>query len=211
LKRAIKPKRKVKSSLANECDGSTFPDFKRNNYFQGKLLSVADFQAEQDYFINKMRLRNRLLFGKGVVCGLEVAKGKGAGVIEVSEGFALDGYGREIILSKKFMCDINQKYTTKQVKRKRRLLVTVSYEETKVDPIPAYEDVGTQFNMILEGAKIELNWISPKPSSKDKVFLATLVVEGDESKISVRKIENSAKVRGATLKRIMISRKRHAK
>jgi hypothetical protein len=59
-----------KNSDAVSCE--SFPSFKRNNYFYGKLLTVKDFQTEQQFFINKQRLINRLVHGVGVVCGLEV-------------------------------------------------------------------------------------------------------------------------------------------
>src|ERR1700681_3205846 len=44
----------------------------RLNYFYGQLLGVQDFQAEQDYFRDKLKLHNRCLHGYGVVCGLRV-------------------------------------------------------------------------------------------------------------------------------------------
>ncbi|HEX5736462.1 MAG TPA: hypothetical protein VF131_26765 [Blastocatellia bacterium] len=48
------------------------PDFKRLNYFYGQMLGAADFQAEQNYFREKLKLHNRCLHGYGTVCGLEV-------------------------------------------------------------------------------------------------------------------------------------------
>jgi len=84
----------------------SFPSFKRNNYFSGKLLTAKDFQTEQQYFINKQRLINRLIHGAGVVCGLEVLKkgeeGSGKPLdkdqIRITAGIALDSYGREIVV-----------------------------------------------------------------------------------------------------------------
>ena len=51
---------------------ATLPDFKRLNYFYGQMLGVADFQTEQNYFREKLKLHNRCLHGYGVVCGLKV-------------------------------------------------------------------------------------------------------------------------------------------
>jgi hypothetical protein len=48
------------------------PDFTRLRYFYGQMLSAQDFQIEQDYFREKLKLHNRCLHGYGVVCGLEV-------------------------------------------------------------------------------------------------------------------------------------------
>src|SRR6516165_9465892 len=47
-------------------------DFRRLNYFYGQMLSAQDFQIEQDYFREKMKLHNRCLHGYGTVCGLLV-------------------------------------------------------------------------------------------------------------------------------------------
>ena len=82
-----------------DCEG--LPSFKRNHYFYGKLLSVEDFQIEQQYFVNKHRLINRIVHGRGIVSGLEVTEGIPVGTIEVSEGLALDGLGREVVLNTK--------------------------------------------------------------------------------------------------------------
>jgi hypothetical protein len=48
------------------------PEFRRLRYLYGQLLGVADFQAEQNYHRDKLRLHNRCLHGYGVVCGLLV-------------------------------------------------------------------------------------------------------------------------------------------
>jgi hypothetical protein len=170
----------------------SYPPFKRNNYFYGKLLTAADFQEEQNYFINKQRLINRTLFGTGVVSGLEVTVDKSAGIIRLSEGFALDGYGREIVLPKQMMFNLNQKYTPKEVGKTRDLFVWIKYDENMTDPIPALEDAGTAFNMITEGSKIEFDWAPPESSSIDKIVLAKITVETDGNKIYVDKIYNSA-------------------
>src|ERR1700674_5291702 len=48
------------------------PDFTRLTYFYGQVLSAQDFQKEQDYFREKLKLHNRCLHGYGVVCGLKI-------------------------------------------------------------------------------------------------------------------------------------------
>ena len=49
------------------------PELKRLNYFYGQMLGVSDFQAEQAYFRDKLKLHNRCLHGYGTVCGLVVS------------------------------------------------------------------------------------------------------------------------------------------
>lgn len=46
--------------------------FTRLRYFHGQMLTARDFQREQDYFREKLKLRMRCLLGYGVVCGLFV-------------------------------------------------------------------------------------------------------------------------------------------
>jgi hypothetical protein len=53
------------------------PELVRLSYFYGQLLGVKDFQTEQQYFLDKLRLLNRCLHGHGVVCGLGVSPGRG--------------------------------------------------------------------------------------------------------------------------------------
>src|SRR6266851_10288646 len=49
-----------------------FPEFTRLKYFYGQMLGVHDFQTEQNYFRDKLKLHNRCLHGYGTVCGLLV-------------------------------------------------------------------------------------------------------------------------------------------
>ncbi|ANW21688.1 hypothetical protein [Streptomyces clavuligerus] len=52
--------------------GFEAPPLRRLRYFHGQMLGARDFQREQDYFREKLRLRLRCLLGYGVVCGLFV-------------------------------------------------------------------------------------------------------------------------------------------
>ncbi|MCL2035983.1 MAG: hypothetical protein FWG83_01170 [Oscillospiraceae bacterium] len=71
--------------------------FERNRYYPGKLLTTADFLAEQTYFNNKRRFNNSLLFGAGIVCGLAVYNLDDLSLM-IESGVAIDGTGREIVL-----------------------------------------------------------------------------------------------------------------
>lgn len=77
--------------------GTATTAFERPRYFPGKLVTAADFELEQRYHIEKRRLLNRMLHGPGVVSGLGVSVGA-AGAVTVEPGFALDPYGREILV-----------------------------------------------------------------------------------------------------------------
>ena len=69
----------------------------RVRYFEGQLLSAADFAQEQAYQLAKSRRHNRWLHGWGVVSGLTVALDGNVGV-RVSPGTAIDCAGNELVL-----------------------------------------------------------------------------------------------------------------
>ena len=71
--------------------------FERNRYYPGKMLTSADFQAEQNYHINKVRFLNGLMYGSGVICGLGVFSLDDQSVL-IESGAAIDGQGREIVV-----------------------------------------------------------------------------------------------------------------
>src|SRR6266542_73885 len=70
---------------------------RRNHYFFGKMLDVYHFELETHYLNGKRWLLNRLVSGYGVVCGLDV-RAESSSQIVVTSGFAIDRWGREIIV-----------------------------------------------------------------------------------------------------------------
>jgi hypothetical protein len=85
------------------------PDFQRLSYFHGQMLAATDFQREQAYFVEKLRLRNRCLHGYGVACGLEVSSvpvddtcdstpDEHQPRVTLHAGVALDCLGNEIVV-----------------------------------------------------------------------------------------------------------------
>jgi hypothetical protein len=74
----------------------------RNRYFTGKYMTARDFQGEQQYFLSRHQLHNRLLHGWGIVCGLRVLhhpnRECAARWVVVRAGIALDCCGRELVL-----------------------------------------------------------------------------------------------------------------
>ena len=79
------------------------PEVERNRYFTGKYMTERDFAGEQEYFLNRRRLHNRLLHGWGIVCGLRVLEHPHSECREnwlvVKAGVAIDCCGREIFLA----------------------------------------------------------------------------------------------------------------
>ncbi len=75
-----------------------FP-MERNHYYYGKLLTVEDFELEQQYMNNKRRIINRYLYGSGVVRGLDIIQ-VDERTLSLETGLAIDYTGREIMVEK---------------------------------------------------------------------------------------------------------------
>lgn len=73
-----------------------FP-FERNRYYAGKMLTSADFAAEQGYINDKRKFMNTLMFGSGIVCGCNVYSLDDLSIF-VESGLAIDRQGREIVI-----------------------------------------------------------------------------------------------------------------
>jgi len=76
----------------------------RNRYFRGKLLTVADYQAEQAYLIGRRRLVTRIVLGWGVASGFEVEQA-GPTTLVIGAGVAFDCHGRELVACERVEID----------------------------------------------------------------------------------------------------------
>jgi hypothetical protein len=70
----------------------------RTRFFAGQLLSEADLNNEQSYWLAKSRLHNRYLHGWGIVCGLQVSCDDCDGWVTINPGYAIDPCGNDIIV-----------------------------------------------------------------------------------------------------------------
>jgi hypothetical protein len=117
----------------------------RNRYFYGKMLDVRHLEMEQAYFIEHRRRLNRLTVGFGVVCGLEVTVGKDGKAICIAPGFAIDGLGREIVVTEQICIDDPGELTDscgRAAGKATQPLVTIclGYHECESDPSPVLVD-----------------------------------------------------------------------
>ncbi len=78
-------------------NNNQFFPFERNRYYAGKMLTSADFVAEQKYFLDKQRFLSTMMYGSGIVCGLTVVSLDDLSIL-VESGVAIDGFGREIVI-----------------------------------------------------------------------------------------------------------------
>ena len=107
--------------------------FERNRYYVGKLLTSADFQAEQTYGMHKRRFLNEMMFGSGIVCGLGVFSLDDLSIM-VDSGMAVDGCGREIAVSDPVVRKLSavDGFTDLQTER---AALCLRYQEEDVHPV----------------------------------------------------------------------------
>lgn len=129
--------------------------FVRNRFFDGRLLSAGDLQAEQDYHRGKRRLANRCLHGSGVLCGLDVSLDPSGSAVRLGPGVALDCAGREIVVGE----GVSLPLPTGEA----ALYLLLRYSESLSDPMPSTqtESGAPQFARVLED--FELEWSEADP------------------------------------------------
>ncbi|MFD2673199.1 hypothetical protein [Marinicrinis sediminis] len=147
-----------------------FYPFERNHYFYGKLLTVRDFESEQTYFNNKRRMMNRLLFGTGVVTGLQVIAVDDKS-ISVEAGVALDHAGREIVVSSPLTLKLSMIDGFSNNEYMKNVYVCLAYDEKGKEPVHSVanssvrEEEISEYNRIMESYKLYIQEDAPDPSS----------------------------------------------
>jgi hypothetical protein len=102
-------------------------------YFDGRLLGTGDLVDEQSYFRTRLRRRNLLLHGAGVVTGLEVSvappNAAGGQRVLVEPGFAFDPRGEEI--------EVCRPVARPLPARGGSLIAQLTFVERPARPVPA--------------------------------------------------------------------------
>lgn len=138
-------------------NNQTYP-FERNRYYPGKMLTSADFQAEQNYFNNKRRFLNNMMYGSGIICGCGVFSLDDLSLL-VESGAAIDGLGREIVIDSSVVKKLSSIEGFEQLKT-NRVSLCLRYQEQDVHTVYALnnQEAGKEyeFNRISEGYQLFL-------------------------------------------------------
>lgn len=133
-------------------DATRASAFVRPRFFAGQLLTEDDLSLLVDYTTAKDRLRNRSLYGPGVVCGLGVTCAPcGGGTVAVHPGHALDCAGNDIVVPCTEQVDVRALVREQRVgalgvdcgedcedEGGRRYGLYVRYQELPVEPVAPY-------------------------------------------------------------------------
>ncbi|MDT9685268.1 hypothetical protein RND61_24860 [Streptomyces sp. TRM76323] len=135
------------------CGGDTARTsaFVRPRFFAGQLLTEDDLSLLIDYTTAKGRLRNRSLYGPGVVRGLGVTCAPcGGGTVAVHPGHALDCAGNDIVVPCTEQVDVQALVREQRIGALgadcaedcddggRRYGLYVRYQELPVEPVAPY-------------------------------------------------------------------------
>ncbi|MCI0557466.1 MAG: hypothetical protein MN733_03145, partial [Nitrososphaera sp.] len=165
--------------------------FERNRYFYGKLMTVRDFQTEQQYVRGHRYLHNQSLHGWGIVCGLTVEPKLGTGnetKVVVKPGIALDCCGHEMVLDK----DQEVNLSVFQTKigtvgaTGKAVYLCIQYDDCDREPVPALANVSTceevcEYNRIQEKVAFDVLTELPEPerSKACEIWMNLITVQGD--------------------------------
>ena len=142
-----------------------FP-LERNRYFYGKLLTVRDFEVEQQYMRRKQQLLCRLSDGAGVVCGLGVIASDDSTLL-IESGMALDYQGRMIVVEEPILRKLPMLEGHESLSGHDTAYLCLAYDETDLEPVNAVGGAtgeSRQFNMTREGYRLFLTAQAPEYS-----------------------------------------------
>jgi hypothetical protein len=148
---------------------SRYVPFERNRYFYGKLLTVRDFMSEQTYFSDKRRLLNRLLFGSGVVSGLQVVAVDDKAV-SIETGAALDQLGREIVVPSPVTMKLSNLEGFTNNEYAKNVYLCLAYDEKGKEPVHTVagavgrDEEVSEHNRILESYRLFIREQPPAPA-----------------------------------------------
>lgn len=134
-----------------------FP-FERNRYYAGKMLTSADFAAEQGYVNDKRRFLNNLMYGSGIVCGCNVYSLDDLSVF-VESGLAIDRQGREIVIDTSVVKKLSAIPGFENVDS-NHVTLCLKYKEEQVHPVYSVNKQNSasdyEYNRIQEGYELFL-------------------------------------------------------
>lgn len=119
------------TNINNGCSKET--KLKRNNYFSGKKMDVDDFNAEQNYVIDKIRTLSTQTNGSGVINGLRIDSISGS-TITLNPGAAIDACGNLLMVYKQRVFEIERAINADDY-------IYLKYTESGSDKVPRQNSV----------------------------------------------------------------------
>lgn len=161
--------------MATERQGQDQKGYRRLNFFKGLVTTDKDWMEEEEYRRLKHRLHNRGLHRAGIVRGAGgglLATARGDMSIEILDGAAVDGQGREIVLHEPVIKTIS----ADAYKPMQWVYVTVRWEEVPTDFIAYRSNLAVRgHRRMMETSVLEISQV--EPDIDDAVEIARFMLE----------------------------------
>jgi len=160
----------------------------RNRFYPRKLMEVRHWQAEQSYHRRSRELLARLGLGRGVLCGLKVAR-NADGTLTIGSGAAVDGAGRIVIVPDDVEVDVTR--LTDDCGRPAgdavtdgKVAVSLCFHECGTDLVPmppeqCADEVSCVASMTREAFAISVTRTLPGPQQLPEEVCTALFRPGD--------------------------------
>lgn len=159
--------------------------FSKNRYFPRKRMRSVDFIREQAYVERKLAFLSQWDFGAGAALGLDVQRVDGDSLL-VSPGFAVDGYGRWLIVDEPAICRLRTLHGFNALHGETALL-WLTYHEEHTDPmfVPGDQGEVREYAAAQERFSFYLTDMRPLPVSAGSsiLFSDTTLFEDDDLRI----------------------------
>lgn len=162
--------------------------FSKSRYFPHKRMRSADFIQDQGYVEGKLAFLSRLNFGAGAALGLETQR-IDADSLLVSPGFAIDQYGRWIIVDEPAICRIRT-LPGFDALRGETALLWLAYQEELTDSmfVPGVREEVQEYASAKERFSFYLTDMQPLPQPFGDHTLFSNVILFEDSDLRIRQI-----------------------
>lgn len=169
--------------------------FSRNRYYKGKMLTSADFEAEQLYMNHKRQFMNRMITGAGIVCGLNVISLDDQSLM-IESGVAVDDMGQEIVVDSSVVKKLSAVSGFESLETGHAGLC-IRYQEKETQPVYAIsrQDSGNEFeyNRIEDGYELFLmdtDRLDGEVEAETEFYTGGLLFENQDYRIQFRLPQN---------------------
>ena len=162
--------------------------FSKNRYFPHKRMRAADFIRDQGYVEKKLAFLSRWDFGTGVALGLEAQRIDGDSLL-VSPGFAVDGYGRWLIVDEPAICRIRTLQGFDALQGETAVL-WLTYQEELTDPmfVPGEREEVREYAVAQERFSFRLTDMRTLPGAIGDGVLFSNVILFEDADLRIRQV-----------------------
>ena len=125
--------------------------FEKNQFFQGKLMTARDMQAEQEYHAERLHMLNRFSTGRGILYGTEISSVEETETelkVTVEPGVVLDAYGRPVVIE-------HSTTKTLPLPSNDTIYLYIRFENSELESVPVPEVRGASSEEYMSNRVVE--------------------------------------------------------